>query len=422
MIDKKSLPMDKIQKFFKSFLIWFAVFYGIMWGYNKFFAPTPEITEGEEVKNGTVTIETIRGGDELAIGNLAQWDIKNESEETVIFDTPCGAETSSLKLIQLELGGTKEISKFNDCGEFVLEGFTLESGKSRAFDLRDWNQDMFSEIGVFAIEMTFSREGGDSLVIQSETVEFQSVNTLRKLFRALISQPLFNLLVLLSQHMAFGWAIVVLTILVRLALFFPNQNAMKSQRRMQQLQPKLDDLRKKYGKDQQQIAKKTMELYKTHKVSPMSSCWPMLIQLPIMLGVYWIVRDGLSPHLSHLLYSFNLDVDLTNFNEMFLGLNLTARNIIVLPVIVAVAQWGAVKLSMVRAKKRSKDTGSKTPGQMEQMNKMMLWVMPAMMGFFTATFPAAVGIYWLASTIFSIGQQWFVNHLLDKPQVTKKIA
>ena len=90
MIDKKSLPMDKIQKFFKSFLIWFAVFYGIMWGYNKFFAPTPEITEGEEVKNGTVTIETIRGGDELAIGNLAQWDIKNESEETVIFDTPCG--------------------------------------------------------------------------------------------------------------------------------------------------------------------------------------------------------------------------------------------------------------------------------------------------------------------------------------------
>jgi len=422
MIDKKSLPMDKIQKFFKSFLIWFAVFYGIMWGYNKFFAPTPEVTEGEEMQNGTVVIETIRGGDELAIGNLAQWDIKNNSDETVTFDTPCGAETSSLKVIQLELGGTKEISNFSDCGAFALEGFTLEPGKSHAFDLRDWNQDMFSEIGVFAVEMTFSREGNDPLVIQSETVEFQSVNMLRKLFRALISQPLFNLLVLLSQHMAFGWAIVVLTILVRLALFFPNQNAMKSQRRMQQLQPKLDELRKKHGKDQQMMAKKTMELYKTHKVSPMSSCWPMLIQLPIMLGVYWIVRDGLSPHLSHLLYSFNLDVDLTNFNEMFLGLNLTARNMIVLPIIVAVAQWGAVKLSMVRAKKRSKDTGTKTPSQMEQMNKMMLWVMPAMMGFFTATFPAAVGIYWLASTIFSIGQQWFVNHLLDKPQVTKKVA
>lgn len=422
MTDKTPFSMEKIQKFLKSFLIWFAVFYGIMWGYNKFFAPTPVEMEGEEVKNGTVTIETIRGGDELAIGNLAQWDIKNDSEEAITFESPCGAETSSLKVIQLELGGTKDITDFSDCGEFVLEGFTLAPGKSRAFDLRDWNQEMFSDIGVFAIEMTFSQGENEPLVIRSETVEFESVNMLRKLFRALISQPLFNLLVLLSQHMAFGWAIVVLTILVRLALFFPNQNAMKSQRRMQQLQPKLDELRKKYGKDQQQMAAKTMELYKTHKVSPMSSCWPMLIQLPIMLGVYWIVRDGLSPHLSHLLYSFNLDVDLTNFNEMFLGLNLTARNMIALPIIVAVAQWGAVKLSMVRAKKRTKDAGTKTPSQMEQMNKMMLWVMPVMMGFFTATFPAAVGIYWLASTLFSIGQQWFVNYLLDKPQVMKKIA
>ncbi len=197
---------------------------------------------------------------------------------------------------------------------------------------------------------------------------------------------------------------------------------MKSQRRMQQLQPKLDELRKKYGKDQQQMAAKTMELYKTHKVSPMSSCWPMLIQLPIMLGVYWIVRDGLSPHLSYLLYSFNENVNLLHFNEMFLGLDLTRRNLIALPIIVAVAQWGAVKLSMVRAKKRSQDTGAKTMGQMEQMNKMMLWVMPAMMGFFTATFPAAVGIYWLTSTIFSIGQQWFVNRQLDRPGVVKKVV
>ncbi len=422
MTDKTPFSMDKIQKFLKSFLIWFAVFYGVMWGYNKFFAPTPTDEKTAEVMNGTVTIETIRGGDELAIGNLAQWEIKNETEETVTFDTPCGAETSSLKVIQLELGGAKDITDFTDCGEFSIEGFTLAPGKSRRFDLRDWNQELFADPGVFALEMTFTQGEKEPLVVQSETVTFKPVNMLRKLFRALISQPLFNLLVLLSQHMAFGWAIVFLTILVRLALFFPNQNAMKSQRRMQQLQPKLDELRKKYGKDQQQIAKKTMELYKTHKVSPMSSCWPMLIQLPIMLGVYWIVRDGLSPHLSHLLYSFNLDVDFTNFNEMFLGLNLTTRNIIVLPIIVAVAQWGAVKLSMVRAKKRSKDTGTKTPSQMEQMNKMMLWVMPAMMGFFTATFPAAVGVYWLTSTIFSIGQQWFVNHLLDKPQVTKKIS
>ena len=149
----------------------------------------------------------------------------------------------------------------------------------------------------------------------------------------------------------------------------------------------------------------------------------MLIQLPIMIGVYWIVRDGISPHLSYLLFSFLSDVDLTSFDEIFLGLDLTRRNLYVLPVIVAVAQWGAVKLSMVRAaKKRSQNTNAKTPSQMEQMNTMMLWVMPVMMGFFTATFPAAVGIYWFTSTIFGIGQQWLVNHLLNKPEVVRKVG
>lgn len=416
MTEKKSFS---IQKFLKSFVIWFAVFYAAMWGYNKFFAPVVE--EGEVVSKGIV-IETVRGGDEMRLGNLAQWNISNDTEKMITFESPCGAEVSSLKVLRLELGETNIISDFSDCGDFSIEGFTVEPGETHTLALRDWNQDLFADPGTFTLEMIFSSEEGEPIIVKSETIEFSSPNLMHRLFRALITQPLFNLLVALSQHMVFGWAIVLLTILVRLALFLPNQNAMKSQRRMQQLQPKLDELRKKYGKDQQQMAAKTMELYKTHKVSPMSSCWPMLIQLPIMLGVYWIVRDGLSPHLSYLLYSFNENVNLMHFNEMFMGLDLTRRNMIALPIIVAVAQWGAVKLSMVRAKKRSKDTGAKPVGQMEQMNKMMLWVMPAMMGFFTATFPAAVGIYWLTSTIFSIGQQWFVNRQLDRPGVVKKVA
>jgi YidC/Oxa1 family membrane protein insertase len=415
MTEKKPFS---IATFLKSFVIWFAVFYAVMWGYQKFFAPAPE----EEVSVKGITIETIRGGDNLTIGNLAQWIITNDSPDTVTFNAPCGAETPQLKLLQLELGEKKVLSEFADCGEFSIDSFTLEPGKSRAFDLRDWSQKMFATPRTYAIEMTFQRADQDPVIVQSDSVTFTAPNMVQRLFRALISQPLFNLLVVLSQHMIFGWAIVVLTILVRLALFLPNQNAMKSQRRMQQLQPKLEDLRKKYGKDQQQMAAKTMELYKTHKVSPMSSCWPILIQLPIMLGVYWIVSDGLSPHLSYLLYSFNMDVNMLNFDEMFLGLDLTKRNIWVLPIIVAVAQWGAVKLSMVRAKKRGADISAKMPSQMEHMNTMMLWIMPVMMGFFTATFPAAVGIYWLTSTMFSIGQQWFVNYLLDRPGVVKKVA
>ncbi len=419
MTEKKPFSLGG---FFKSFFIWFVIFYTIMWGYQKFFAPKPE---AGEVILPDITIETVRGGDKLAVGNLAQWIITNNTEETITFPSPCDEEISVISLFELGLGEKTLVTDFSDCDEFWMEGFSLEPGKSYVLDFRDQNQELFATPGVFMMEMVFTTEetNHEPFVIESETVTFESAGFVRRLFRAMISRPLFNILVLLSQHMAFGWAIVILTVLVRLALFLPNQNAMKSQRRMQQLQPKLDDLRQKYGKDQQQLAVKTLELYKTHKVSPMSSCWPMLIQLPIMIGVYWIVRDGISPHLSYLLFSFLSDVDLTSFDEIFLGLDLTRRNLYVLPVIVAVAQWGAVKLSMVRAaKKRSQNTNAKTPSQMEQMNTMMLWVMPVMMGFFTATFPAAVGIYWFTSTIFGIGQQWLVNHLLNKPEVVRKVG
>ncbi len=416
MIEKKPFALSK---FLKSFVIWFAIFYAGMWAYNYFFPQDVASVDVDAV--AVVEITTIKGGDEIALGNLAQWTVANPTDKTMTFASPCGEEGASLKVYSLGMGEKTEISNFADCGGREIEGFELAPEGEILFSLRDWNEELFSAEGAYAVEMTLTG-AEEPMVVTSEPVVYDTPNMLRRLFRAIVSQPLFNLLVSLSQHMAFGWAIVVLTIIVRLALFLPNQNAMKSQRRMQQLQPKLDEVRAKYGKNQQELAAKTMELYKTNKVSPMSSCWPMLIQLPIMLGVYWIVRDGLSSHLSYLLYAFNQGVDFTNFDEMFLGLNLSQRNLIALPIIVAVAQWLAVKLSMVRAKKQKKATGAQTPNQMEQMNKMMLWVMPAMMGFFTATFPAAVGIYWFTSTVFSIGQQWFVNKLLDRPQVTKKVA
>ena len=179
------------------------------------------------------------------------------------------------------------------------------------------------------------------------------------------------------------------------------------------------------------LAMETMALYKKHKINPMSSCAPMLLQMPFLIGIYLVVKDGLSPHLNHLLYPFHSGVDLSIVDTNFLGLNLEIPNIWVLPVLVAVAQFIAIKLSMSAAKKqqgpkiveKKKETKDKSPDmaeQMEQMQKMMLWMLPLMIGFFTATFPAAVGIYWLTSTVFGIGQQKLVNWQLDKPQVRRK--
>ena len=154
--------------------------------------------------------------------------------------------------------------------------------------------------------------------------------------------------------------------------------------------------------------------------------------MPFLIGIYLVVKDGLSPHLSHLLYGFHADVDLSIVDTQFFGLDLEVPDIFVLPILVAVAQFIAIKLSLLAAKKnqvektlekkKSKkvDDAPDMMEQMEQMQKMMLWLLPLIIGFFTATFPAAVGIYWLTSTVFGIGQQKLVNWQLDRPQVRRK--
>ena len=119
--------------------------------------------------------------------------------------------------------------------------------------------------------------------------------------------------------------------------------------------------------------------------------------------------------------------DLSIVDSVFFGLNLDLPGPILLAIAVGAAQWGAVKLSLVAKKRKEKKSDKPVVkkegmgGQMEQMNKVMLWVMPAMIAFFATSFPAGVSIYWLTSTVFGIFQQKLVNYQLDKPQVVKKV-
>lgn len=229
-----------------------------------------------------------------------------------------------------------------------------------------------------------------------------------------------------------GWAIIGMTLIVRLILFMPNQKAMRSQRKLQKLQPEIEALKKKHGTNQQMLAMETMALYKKRKINPMSSCLPILLQMPILIGIYFVVQGGVAEHLSYLLYAFQSEANLGAINPHFFGLNLEVPNIWVLPFLVGAAQYFAVKLSMAASSKTKKDEkptkkkpqkqsqGPDMAEQMQQMQKVMLYALPLMIGIFTATFPAGVGIYWLTSTLFGIGQQKVVNYQLDKPKVKRK--
>ncbi len=415
------MTQPKKPGFLKSFLGWFIVFYLIL-SIVQYFTYT---TENKEVTiEKEVQIKLVDKS--MNLGNLAQFKIENLASAPLSFASPC-EEAGSLKVFRLLNGQEVEVSKFENCESADLPGFTLEPGEDQVLSFAEYNHVFFSESGRYQLEATM-QTGDTSKVMRSEIFEYDNPGIFRQLFRGLISKPLFNTLVFFVDKLpthSFGWAVILLTILVRLLLFAPNQRAIRSQHELQKFQPKIEEIKKKYANNQQMLAMKTMELYKTHKINPMSSCLPMLLQMPFLLGLYFIVRDGLSPHLNFLLYSFQAGIDLSLVQTEFFGLDLGVPNILVLPALVGIAQWVAMKLTFSIQKKRKigkENKPEKAPaiaGQMQQMNKMMIWVMPLMIAFFTASFPAAVGIYWLTSTLFGIAQQKIVYYQMDKPQVRR---
>lgn len=413
--------------FVKSFLLWFCIFYLAFWAYQQLFA-TPK----EAPQSGLLTIEMTNKTP--VIGQLIQFKVDNQTDSAWTWPHFCN---DSQALTMEALVASKAVKMvLPECGEAVA-AIKIKPHSVGFITLPEFNTALFTTPGDF--RMTWLFKSGDKVQsLSTGEFEVQPPGVIRKIFRAVITQPLFNALVglieILPTH-SLGWAIVILTLAVRVILFLPNQKAMASQRKLQKLQPEMQAMRKKHGKNQQLLALETMALYKKHKINPMSSCWPMLLQMPFLIGIYSVVRNGLSPHLNHLLYSFHATVDLSLVDTHFFGLNLEIPNLWVLPVLVAGAQWVAIKLSMAAAqkqkdskvvetskkgKKKKADDAPDMMAQMAQMQKMMLWMLPIMIGVFTATFPAAVGIYWLTSTVFGIGQQKLVNWQLDRPQVRRK--
>lgn len=419
--------MDKnVSGFLKSFLIWSCIFYLLFSVFQWFMAPDPEAPSTV----GELSLDLV---DKTPVeGQLLQFRFRNETDQAWTWEHFCD-NNKSLELLALVANREVAVDK-PDCGNFSPTGFTVQPQSTAIVSLPEYNTGLFNTPGNYRLEWQMS-SGEETKTLTTAEFEVKEAGWLRKLFRLSITQPLFNALVFLIEVLpthSLGWAIILLTIGVRLLLFMPNQKAMKSQRKLQKLQPHIQSLRKKYKDNQQMMAMETMALYKKHKINPMSSCLPMLLQMPFLIGIYLVVKDGLSPHLNHLLYSFHAGVDLSIVDTYFAGLDLEIPNILVLPVLVAAAQFVAIKLSLTAAKKNQpakavekkkkaeKEAAPDMTAQMEQMQKMMLWLMPLMIGFFTATFPAAVGIYWLTSTVFGIGQQKLVNWQLDRPQVRRK--
>lgn len=407
----------------RSFLTWFLTFYLLFWGFQLFFADKSE--DGVVVEKPDIEVLTAK---KLVEGTPFSVTLQNNTDQDWVYSGICedGKRPQVSRVFNQTQTVNLEYSQA-DCQQSISSeaDITIPAGGSYTFGFGALNARFFTEAGNYQVTLP-------GIETVPAVFVLKEAGGIRKMFRTIITQPLFNLLVFLVDRIpnhSLGWAVVAMTLLVRLILLFPNQKAMKSQRKLQKLQPEIQALKKKHGKNQQAMAMGTMALYKQHKVNPMSSCLPIFLQMPFLLGIYFVVRDGISPQFQGLLYAFQSKVDLSMVNNAFFGLDLSVPNIWALPVIVGVAQFFAMRLAIPQTKKESpakkvskkkKSTEPDMAEQMQQMQKMMIWIFPFMIAFFTATFPAGVGIYWLTSTVFGIAQQKFVNWQIDQPKVKRK--
>ena len=230
-------------------------------------------------------------------------------------------------------------------------------------------------------------------------------------FYTILEQPLTNALIFFYNTIAFqdlGLAIIFLTLAIRLVLFPFFHKSARQQTVMQHLQPKLKAIQEQHKSDRAKQTEAMMALYREHEVNPFSGILFLLVQIPVLITLYYIFLKSLSPEtFAPALYSF---VHLPEtFNATFLGLiNLGSRSILMV-VLAALAQFFQSKLAMPKRADPSAPLSTQ-----EQIARNMVYVGPALTIFIFFNFPAAVSLYWLASSVFSIIQQIVINKSLVK--------
>jgi YidC/Oxa1 family membrane protein insertase len=219
-------------------------------------------------------------------------------------------------------------------------------------------------------------------------------------------QPMINTLIVLTHYLFnnFGLAIIAITLIVNGAMFPLTLKQIRASKAMQDLQPKLAELQKKYPKDKQKLAQEQMKMYKESGVSPAGCLLPLLIQMPIWIALFQSVMRvlavipenlvGLSPYL----YSWPVVYSTLPLNNHFLWLNLAVGDMF-LALLVGGTMWVQQKMVM---------TPTADPKQQTQ-SSIMLWMMPIMFAFLTLSFPSGLALYWVTSNIFRIGVQYSIG-------------
>ena len=198
----------------------------------------------------------------------------------------------------------------------------------------------------------------------------------------ILSKPLFWLLDKLYAMIGnWGWAIVGLVVLLKIAFYWLNASAYRSMAKMKAVSPKVTEMRERLKDKPQQMQQEMMRIYREEKVNPLGGCLPILVQMPFFIALYWVLLSS---------------VEMRNAPWIGWITDLSAKDpYFILPVLMTLSSLFQVWLN---------------PKPPDPMQAKMMWMMPLMFSVMFFFFPAGLVLYWLTNNILSIAQQWFINH------------
>lgn len=241
---------------------------------------------------------------------------------------------------------------------------------------------------------------------------------LTTLYNHLIYIPLFNLLVYIYDTVPgndIGVAIILLTLLVRLVLYKVNGKAIKSQREMQELQPEIKEIQRKYRDNKEKQAQELMSIYQKHKINPFGGCLPLLIQFPIIIALYQVFLHGFRDESLGMLYPFVPNpghLEAVSFG----GIVDLSHPVFALAILAAVLQYfqTATLMHVAKEKEALPQAGENmSPEEKAQeftqaLSKNMMYMMPVVTFVFGMTMPSGLALYWSVTTLFAIAQQYLI--------------
>lgn len=242
------------------------------------------------------------------------------------------------------------------------------------------------------------------------------------IFNEALYRPLLNLLFLIYNYTwaDLGVAIIILTIIIRFVLLPLFYKSAKDQTIIQKITPRIQELQRIHKHDKEKQVSEIMKVYKEHKVNPFSGFLLLLIQLPILIALYRVFLKGFANDVLSQLYSFVHAP--ASIHTTFLGIiNLNAKNVW-LVVLAGVFQYLQSKLMFaVSAKKNNPEGQSKELAMAQKMSKNMMIMGPVLTVVILYSLPAAVALYWLTTSVFSVIQQIVINKKIAENERIKGI-